>query len=221
MAEISKEKNRPNVILPYTPDKEYFIDKPRKINGGFVYKAVKRAFDIVASFIGLCVLLIPMVIIGILVRLTSKGPAIYLQERLGKDGKPFRIIKFRTMIEDSEAEGAQWSIGDDDPRLTPIGRFLRKSFIDELPQLWCVFTGKMTLVGPRPERECFYEEFEKYIHGFRHRLLVTPGLTGLAQVNSCELKPEEKIVYDVQYIETRSLSGDLKILFGTVALIFK
>lgn len=209
------------IIVPYETDKEYFIDPPTKISGGIFYKIVKRAFDLIVSFCALCVLWLPMLILGIIVKATSDGPALYKQERLGKNGKPFNIVKFRTMIKDSEVNGAQWSEGENDPRITPVGRFLRNTRLDELPQLWCIFTGKMSFVGPRPERDCFYEEFEKYIHGFKHRLCVTPGLTGLAQVNGgYNLKPEEKIIYDMEYINNRSIVNDIKIMFRTVAVIF-
>lgn len=209
------------IIVPFEVQGEYTVDEPKNIKKGFFFRFVKRTFDICVSFVALIVLIIPMLIIGLCIKLTSEGKALYSQERLGKDGKPFKIVKFRTMYSDSEKDGAQWSAGDNDNRITPIGKFLRNTRIDELPQLWCIFTGKMSFVGPRPERECFYNEFEKYIHGFKHRLLVTPGLTGLAQVNGgYELRPEEKIYFDVDYIENRSLAMDLKIIFQTVKVVF-
>lgn len=209
------------VKIPYETNKEYFIEKPKNLEKNVFYIIIKRTFDIILSFIALILLFIPMIIIGICVAATSEGGALYKQERLGKDGKPFIMVKFRTMIKDSEADGAQWSEGQNDPRITSVGRILRNTRLDELPQLLCILTGKMSFVGPRPERECFYNEFEKYIHGFKYRLLVTPGLTGHAQVNGgYELKPEEKIVYDMEYIEKRSLAMDLKILFRTVAVVF-
>ena len=218
---VPKKEQAAQIIIPYKSDKEYFIDAPEKISGGNFYKAIKRLFDVCVAFIALIILFIPMVIIAIVVKASSNGPAIYKQERLGKNGKPFDLYKFRTMVKDSEVNGAQWSAGDDDPRITKIGKILRKTRMDELPQLWCILIGQMSFVGPRPERDCFYEEFEKYIHGFKHRLAVTPGLTGLAQVNGgYDLKPEEKIVYDMEYIRTRSIMGDIKILFQTVAVIF-
>ena len=215
------EKQESQVIIPFETDKEYFIDPPARIKGNLFYKIVKRIFDIVVSFCALIFLSIPMVVIAIAVKASSEGPAIYKQERLGKNGKSFQILKFRTMIKESEVDGAQWSTGDDDPRITPVGRILRKFRLDELPQFWNILNGSMSFVGPRPERECFYEEFEKYIHGFKHRLCVTPGLTGLAQVNGgYDLKPEEKIVYDMEYINNRSIINDIKIMFKTVAVIF-
>lgn len=215
------ENQESQVIIPFEMDKEYFIDPPHRIKDNLFYKIVKRIFDIVVSFCALIFLAIPMVVIAIAVKASSEGPAIYKQERLGKNGKPFQILKFRTMIKESEVDGAQWSTGDDDPRITPVGRILRKFRLDELPQFWNILNGSMSFVGPRPERDCFYEEFEKYIHGFKHRLCVTPGLTGLAQVNGgYDLKPEEKIVYDMEYINNRSIINDIKIMFKTVAVIF-
>ena len=202
------------VIIPYEIEKEYFIDKPKNVDKGRFYSFVKRAFYLSVAILAIVVLLFPIVIIACIVAATSEGGAFYRQERLGKNGKPFKIVKFRTMYKDAEQDGAQWSQGYNDPRITPIGRILRNTRLDELPQLWCILTGKMSFVGPRPERECFYKEFEKYIHGFEYRLLITPGLTGHAQVNGgYELKPEEKIIYDIEYIDNRSFKMDLKILY--------
>lgn len=185
-----------------------------------MYRIIKRAFDIVASLIAIILLAIPMAIIAILIKRDSPGPVLYKQERLGKNERPFMVLKFRSMRKDAERGGAQWA-SENDPRTTKVGAFLRQHRLDELPQFFCVLAGSMSLIGPRPERPCFYDEFDKYIDGFRQRMLVKPGLTGLAQVRGgYDLEPEEKIVYDVQYIETRSLIADLKILFETVAVIF-
>lgn len=171
-----------------------------------VYSFFKRFFDIVLSLFALIVLLIPILIIAVIVKLTSPGSVLYKQERLGKDGVSFEIIKFRSMYADAESNGAQWSDGENDERITPFGKFLRRTRMDELPQFAQILTGKMSLVGPRPERECFYEKFETYIHGFSERLKVKPGLTGLAQVSGgYDLRPEEKVVYDIEYIKKRSL----------------
>ena len=208
------------VILPYKTNKEYTIDPVPTPGKALHYRFFKRLFDIVLSLLLLIVLFIPMVLCGIIVWATSKGTALYRQERLGLNGKPFNIIKFRTMVHNAEKDGAQWC-GDDDERITPFGSFLRKSRLDELPQLWCILVGTMTFVGPRPEREIFYEEFETYIHGFRQRLQVKPGLTGLAQVNGgYELRPEEKILYDMAYIKHQSLGLDLKIFLQTFGIMF-
>lgn len=213
--------NNPQVIIPYETEKEYFINKPKNVDKGRFYSFVKRAFDLSAAILAIVILFFPIIIIACIVAATSEGGAFYRQERLGKNGKPFHIVKFRTMYKDAEQDGAQWSQGENDPRITPIGRILRNTRLDELPQLWCILTGKMSFVGPRPERECFYKEFEKYIHGFEHRLLIMPGLTGHAQVNGgYELKPEEKIIYDMEYIENRSFKMDFKILCQTVGVVF-
>lgn len=186
-----------------------------------VYSFFKRFFDIALSLFALIVLLIPMLIIAVIVKLTSPGSALYKQERLGKDGVSFEIIKFRSMYVDAENNGAQWSDGENDERITPFGKFLRRTRMDELPQFAQILTGKMSLVGPRPERECFYEKFETYIHGFSERLKVKPGLTGLAQVSGgYDLRPEEKVVYDIEYIKKRSLWLDLKCILLTVRIIF-
>lgn len=162
-----------------------------------------------------------MLIIAVIVKLTSPGSVLYKQERLGKDGVSFEIIKFRSMYADAENNGAQCSDGENDERITPFGKFLRRTRMDELPQFAQILTGKMSLVGPRPERECFYEKFETYIHGFSERLKVKPGLTGLAQVSGgYDLRPEEKVVYDIEYIKKRSLWLDLKCILLTVRIIF-
>lgn len=197
----------------------YDVTEP-VVCGNAVFFAVKRTMDVILAFVSGLALALPMVIIAILIKLDSPGPAIFRQERLGKDGKPFTIYKFRTMYLDAEADGPQWAKRND-CRCTPLGRFLRHTRLDELPQLWNILKGDMSIVGPRPERACFYSEFETYIHGFHYRLLVKPGLTGLAQVNGgYDLKPEEKIVYDIQYIENQSFLMDLKCIFKTVFLVF-
>lgn len=218
---ITKLSENEQVILPFEATGEYFVESLGEIAPKPVYTFFKRVFDIVVSFVMMIVLLPVMLIIGIIIRCTSPGRILYFQKRLGLNHKTIDVIKFRTMRVDAEKNGAQWSGGDDDPRITPVGRILRKTRLDELPQLWCIFRGDMTFVGPRPERECFYEEFEKYVHGFHERLKVKPGLTGLAQVSGgYDLKPEEKIIYDIEYIKNRSLLLDIKIMFQTVAVVF-
>lgn len=209
------------VILPYEIDREYTVEDLGELEKKPMYDFFKRLFDIVFSATMLIVLAIPMLIMAFAVWSTSKGKALYKQDRLGLNGKPFRILKFRSMVEDAEKDGAQWAGGDGDKRITKVGLFLRKTRFDELPQLFCILKGTMSFVGPRPEREVFYHEFEKYIHGFSQRMKVKPGLTGLAQVNGgYDLRPEEKIVYDVEYIKKRSFWLDLKLMFQTVAIVF-
>lgn len=190
------------------------------VAGSKGYLILKRLVDMVLAFLGLAILFIPMMIIALVIRLDSPGPALFMQERLGKDGKPFIMVKFRSMRMDAEANGPQWAQKNDN-RCTKVGRFLRKSRLDELPQLVNILMGEMSFVGPRPERACFYDEFETYIPHFRQRLLVCPGLTGHAQVNGgYELKPEEKIVYDMEYIAKRSLKMDLQCIWKTVLVVF-
>ena len=197
----------------------YDVTEP-VVCGNAVFFAAKRIMDVILSFVSGLTLALPMVIIAILIKLDSPGPAIFRQERLGKDGKPFTIYKFRTMYLDAEADGPQWAKRND-CRCTPLGRFLRHTRLDELPQLWNILKGDMSIVGPRPERACFYSEFETYIHGFWYRLLVKPGLTGLAQVNGgYDLKPEEKIMFDMEYIQKQSIELDLKCILQTIHLVF-
>jgi exopolysaccharide biosynthesis polyprenyl glycosylphosphotransferase len=185
-----------------------------------VYCLVKRLFDIIFSIVTGLILLVPMLMIGLLVKLDSKGPALYKQERLGWKGKPFVMYKFRSMRVDAEENGPQWAEQDDD-RCTRFGKFLRKTRLDELPQVLNILSGEMSVVGPRPERAYFYDKFEAYIPNFRDRLQVKPGLTGYAQVNGgYELLPEEKLAYDMEYINKRSLWLDFVCILQTVRLIF-
>ena len=183
------------------------------------YAFTKRAFDIVSCSVALIVLAVPMLLVAAKVKLDSPGPAIYAQRRVGKDGRVFEMYKFRSMYLDAEAKGARWAAGDD-PRVTPFGRFMRKTRVDELPQLWNVVRGDMSLIGPRPERPAFAERFEKRITGFCQRTLVRPGISGLAQVTGgYELLPKSKVQYDLEYIENRSLFLDVKIMFKTLEII--
>jgi len=184
------------------------------------YLCIKRILDIVFAVIVGSILLVPMAVIALIVKIDSPGPALYRQERLGKDGKPFMLYKFRSMIQDAEANGPQWAKANDE-RCTKFGYVLRQSRIDELPQLLNIMKGEMSFVGPRPERACFYQEFEEYIPGFSKRLCVIPGLTGWAQVNGgYNLGPEEKIVYDMEYIEKQSLRMDIQCIFKTFKVVF-
>lgn len=180
------------------------------------YLFVKRVADVTLSLAALAVLAVPMAVIALAVKLDSPGPVFYRQERLGKNGKPFQLVKFRSMRIDAEKAGAQWA-KEHDPRVTRMGHIMRVCRLDELPQFWGVVKGDLSLVGPRPERAVFYDAFEKYIPGFKQRLIVTPGITGLAQVNGgYDLKPSEKIVFDLEYIKKQSFFLDIRILIKTV-----
>lgn len=189
-----------------------------KASRGFAF--LKRLSDILVSLLVATLGLLPVLIIALCIKIDSKGPVIFKQERLGKDGKSFTMYKFRSMRTDAEADGPKWAEKEDD-RCTKVGAFLRKTRLDELPQFWNILKGEMSLVGPRPERPFFYDEFETYIHGFRNRLVVRPGLTGWAQVSGgYDLKPEEKIVYDMEYIAKMSVRMDLRCMVRTIRLIF-
>lgn len=188
-----------------------------RLNKGYLF--VKRLFDIVLGAVLLAVFALPMLIIGIVIRLDSPGPAIFRQERLGLHGRPFHILKFRTMRQDAEEHGPQWA-QPGDRRVTAVGKFIRTVRLDELPQLINIISGEMSFVGPRPERAYFYKEFETYIKGFSQRMKVKPGLTGLAQVNGgYDLAPEEKIVYDMEYIRRCSVKMDIICMLKTVLVV--
>ena len=210
------------VILPCACDREYYVEELGEVETKLLYAFFKRAFDILFSLVCMVLLALPMVLIALWIKCTTQGTVFYRQERLGLMGKKFNIIKFRMMRMDAEQDAICWSMGEDDPRITPVGHFLRQTRLDELPQLWCILKGDMSVVGPRPEREVYYHRFEQYIHGFSERLKVKPGLTGLAQVRGgYYLMPQDKVVYDVEYIKTRSVWLDIKIVFTTIAVVFK
>jgi Undecaprenyl-phosphate glucose phosphotransferase len=179
---------------------------------------LKRAMDVVLAAVGLLVLSPVLVLIAIVLRATSPGPALFRQERMGLDGKPFYVWKFRSMYDGAEREsGPVWAT-EDDPRCTPIGRFLRRSNLDELPQLWNVLKGDMSLVGPRPERPFFVDQFKQRIPQYMLRHKVRAGLTGWAQVNGWRgnTSIEKRIEFDLYYIENWSIMLDLKIMWLTL-----
>lgn len=190
-----------------------------KLNSKKSFLIIKRVFDFCASLLALIVLAIPMLIVGLCVYIESPGSVIYKQERLGKGGKPFVMYKFRSMRLDAEKNGPQWA-HTNDARCTKVGKFIRQWHIDELPQLWNVVKGDMSIVGPRPEREYFYKEFEKKIPGFRTRLVVDQGLTCIGQVSGCyDLTPQKRLDYDIEYINSQSVATDLKCIFKTFGAI--
>lgn len=188
-------------------------------------RAAKRLLDLAIVLLALPVLLILMPILILIIKLDSPGPAFYRQVRLGRAGKPFSIIKLRSMYVDAEQNGeARWAT-QDDPRITRVGRVLRKTRLDELPQLINVLLGEMSFIGPRPERPEFVRELEQHIPYYRTRLLVKPGLTGWAQVQYSYTSSVEdtfvKLQYDLYYIHRWSVWLDLYILFRTVAVVFQ
>jgi Undecaprenyl-phosphate glucose phosphotransferase len=183
-----------------------------------INSAVKRAIDVGISALALAALAVPLGLVALAVRLTSRGSVFYRQERMGLDGKSFTIVKFRSMYDNAEREtGPVWATADD-PRVTPLGRFLRRSNLDEMPQLWNVLRGDMSIVGPRPERPHFVQQFKHRIPQYMLRHKVKAGLTGWAQVNGWRGNTplEKRIEYDLYYIENWSVRLDLKIMWLTL-----
>ncbi len=179
---------------------------------------IKLILDIIISLLAIILLLPIFAVITIAIRVSSKGPVIFKQERAGKKGVPFTFYKFRTMKLDVEPFGASPKSGDD-PRLTRIGSFLREYSLDELPQMFNVLKGNMSVVGPRP---LYVSQMAEWNERQKKRLLVKPGLTGLAQISGRgELTREEKLELDVKYVETANLWVDLKIILKTIAQVFR
>ncbi len=203
-------QSKQNVLSPY----RLFFKKG--------YVRIKPLSDYFLAIIALIITIPVFFIVGVMIKLTSSGPVFYFQERIGKDGRVFRVIKFRTMNVDAESWiGPVWA-KKDDTRITPVGRILRKMHIDELPQLINVIKGEMGMVGPRPERPFFVKKFNEDISGYAKRLSVKPGITGLAQ---CLHKYDEtirdvknKLRYDLIYIEKMCWMLDLKIFYLTLRL---
>jgi exopolysaccharide biosynthesis polyprenyl glycosylphosphotransferase len=197
-----------------------FVDKLR-VSG--VYEALKRLLDIVGGLTGLLILLPLWPIIAIFTLLDSGTPIMYSQDRMGKGGAHFIILKFRTMRQDAESDGSFRPASEDDSRVTRFGRVLRRTHLDELPQFWNVLRGHMSLVGPRAEREQLVIQYQKEIPFYRARLLVKPGLTGWAQVNYGYVADVKhtviKLEYDLYYIIHRSLTMDLSIILRTIGTV--
>jgi len=180
--------------------------------------------DFALAALGLIPAIPLMALCGLLVRLTSRGPAIYTQTRVGLNGKVFTLYKIRTMVHDCESlTGPRWAMPGD-PRITPVGQILRKLHLDELPQLFNVLKGEMALVGPRPERPEIVKKLRNIVPGYDRRHAVKPGLTGFAQIHlppdSCIRSVKNKLVYDLFYIRNRSFAFEAKMLFGTFLKLF-
>lgn len=178
----------------------------------------KRAVDIVGSLCGLVILSPLLLTVALLVRVTSRGPVIFSQERVGRHNRTFRMYKFRTMyVQDASEEKKGWTTRND-PRVTRVGRFLRRTSIDELPQLFNILIGNMSLVGPRPERPQYVEKFKEEIPRYMIKHQVRPGLTGWAQINGYrgDTSIRKRIEYDIYYIENWSMEFDFKIMFLTI-----
>ncbi|MBC8469641.1 MAG: sugar transferase [Planctomycetes bacterium] len=183
-----------------------------------LFNICKRVLDILIAIAVMVILSPALVAIWIAIKLSSKGPVIFKQERAGKNSKPFVFYKFRTMKPDVEPFGSSPKSGQD-PRLTKFGKFLREYSLDELPQLFNVLKGDMSIVGPRP---LYISQIPEWNELQKMRLLVKPGLTGLAQISGrAELTREEKLNLDVKYVETASLLTDIRIILSTIAYVFK
>lgn len=193
-----------------------------RINRSARYQFIKRIFDLVIVFVSLPVVLPICVLTAIAIKLDSPGPVLFRQNRVGKDGETFSIVKFRSMYQDAEKHGAQFASANDD-RITRVGHIIRRFRIDELPQLWNVLRGEMSIVGPRPEQVDFVRRFEKEIPFYQWRHRVKPGITGLAQVKqgyAAGLDDTlEKLEYDLYYVKNLSFFLDISILLQTVRIL--
>ncbi|MCI8299150.1 MAG: sugar transferase [Lachnospiraceae bacterium] len=213
-----------DIILTGT-ERIHLFDSPLMLsrNRGLTIEQrfVKRAMDIVFSLIAIVISSPVLLLIAAGIKFYDKGPVFYTQERLTRDGEIFRIIKFRSMYTDSEKGGAQLARKDDD-RITPVGRIIRRTHLDELPQIFNILKGDMSFVGPRPEREIIANEYERLIPEFSFRLKVKAGLTGYAQVyGKYNTTPYDKLKLDLTYIETYSVWLDLKLMLMTFKIIFQ
>ena len=243
----------PQVKLPSLPDEatdrsQFSSIQPRHFAesderpASLAYCCCKRAFEVVAALLALTCFGLMLPLLAVAIKLDSPGPVFYSQERIGinrrrrrestgrnqrkvlRPGRPFRIHKLRTMRTNAETNGPQWA-QQNDARITRVGKFLRKTRLDEVPQFVNVLRGEMSLIGPRPERLCFVREFERDIPGYLDRLLVMPGITGLAQVisgyDSDTDSVRRKVDLDRQFISEYGLKQDLRILASTVRVVLK
>lgn len=190
------------------------------------YETAKRITDFIGGLILLTVSFPFWLLIALIIKLDSEGPIFYKQQRVGQGGNLFNIIKFRSMIKDAEKyTGPTWTKSDEDPRITKIGRFLRKTRIDEIPQLWNILKGEMSFVGPRAERPEFHKELEEKIPFYQERYLIKPGLSGWAQIKfrygSSVSDNFEKLQYDLYYIKNRSFIFDLGIILKTINIVLR
>lgn len=187
-----------------------------------LYRFFKRAFDIIFSALLIIILSPLMLAIAVAVRIETPGAAIFKQQRLGKGGKVFTILKFRSMCLNAEATGTGVYSGEGDPRVTKTGRFIRATSLDELPQLFNIFAGQMSFIGPRPVLTYHPWPLSEYTEEQKRRFAVCPGITGYAQINGRKQTPwVTRIKYDLQYVDNFSLLTDIKILFLTVRKVFK
>ena len=225
----NRKRERAKVVAILLPDAQTQEQK-KNLNEKKAYYAAKRAMDLIVAIIGLIVTFIPMALIVLLIKLESPGPAIYVHNRIGKDEKPLPVLKFRSMFQNADQmidsftpeEKAEWEANfklQKDPRITKVGKFLRKSSLDELPQLVNVLKGELSIVGPRPVVE---EELERYGDQRAKFLSVTPGLTGYWQAyarSTCTY--EERMEMELHYVDNANFWWDIKIMFATVGAVLR
>lgn len=202
-------------------DSELFVTATSRT--GLAYLVIRRLLDLIAASVGLLLAIPLLLLTAIAIKLESRGPVLYRQQRMGRNGNAFTLVKFRSMRVDAEASsGPVWAKGDD-ARITRVGRWLRKLRIDELPQLWSVIRNDMSMVGPRPERPFFVDELEQQIPHYGLRLIVKPGVTGWAQINYSYGNSVDdafiKLQYDLYYVKHRSLALDVAIVLRTVKVV--
>jgi len=206
----------PDSINSQTLDQTNVLDLS---NSNSSYAFIKRQFDLALILLFSPVFVPLMLVTAVLIKIESKGPILFWQKRVGLYGKSFNMVKFRSMTTDSEDNGSQFA-SNGDMRVTRLGRFTRKMRIDELPQLWNILRGEMSLIGPRPEQEVFVNNFNKTIPEYNNRHVVRPGITGLAQVEQGYVDDAEgtrtKLKYDLYYIKNISFKLDLRIIGQTI-----
>ncbi len=237
--QIITEVEESNVVIKVIPDMQDYLLGTLKSTSIFHapllqispdlmpawQQSLKRIMDIVVSIIAMIILIPLYVVIAVAIKLTSKGPVFYSQERIGQHGKPFMMHKFRSMYVDAEKSGVPQLSSKHDPRITPLGRFLRKVRLDEIPQFWSVLKGDMSLVGPRPERQFFIDQIVERAPHYRLLQKVKPGITSWGQVKYGYAENVDQMVerlkFDILYIENMSLAMDLKILIYTVLIVIQ
>lgn len=199
--------------IPLLRPKDLFLTAEKRV--------VKRGLDIILASIAALLFLPLMIFLAVLVKISSKGDVLYSQVRVGQNEKPFKVYKFRTMTMDAEKTSGPVMAYENDPRITPVGKILRMTRLDELPQIWNVVVGDMSLVGPRPERPVFVEEFNKMMPAYHYRHNVKPGITGFAQIfGKYNTTAADKLVYDLMYIQNCSLKQDLVLILQTIRILF-
>ena len=196
------------------------VFRPRSLRLSVEDRAIKCTIDIVLAGIAFVIALPFMALVALAIKLEDHGPALYSQVRTGRFGRPYKVYKFRSMRVDAEKYSGPQLAADHDPRITRVGAFIRATRLDELPQIWNVLNGDMSLVGPRPERPSFVEQFTAKNPEYAYRHNVKPGITGLAQVFAkYNTTPYDKLVYDLMYIENYSLLQDIVIMVQTLKIL--